>query len=334
MKNLKKYKKIILLCVFFSTFFLGGISTKAASPTYYITPVFSEHQTKDVTTFFDVRWTPNKSDKVGITITNTTDKDKNFEVIVNKARTNSNGAINYSDNSKETSKSEQPTITSMVDFPNTVIVPAHQSQTVYSTISFPNKNFNGIKMAGVVVKEKQASENQNVVSYALPLIIRGNIDKRPTPQISFGKFGLKQANFHLFTLSLPIQNEKATLLKNTQTEVDIINANNTTVWSKKSQFLMTPETFFNYNQSISKALNAGNYKVKLIIKHEGETWESTQKLNISASKAKKIAQTVPKASLFSYFKNPIVLVIVTILGTLLVIVLFIRIWFYARKSKN
>ncbi|WP_406835102.1 DUF916 domain-containing protein [Lactococcus lactis] len=335
MKKLKKYKKIILLCFFFSVFFLGGISAKAASPAYYITPIFSEHQTKAVTTFFDLRWTPNKSDKVGITITNNTDKDKNFEVNVNKARTNSNGVVNYTDSSKESLKSEQPTITSMVDFPDSVTVPAHQSQTVYSTINFPENDFNGIKMAGVVVKEKGTNtKSQNVISYALPLIIRGNIDQRPTSEITFGKFDLKQNNFHTFALKLPISNEKETLLKDTQVQVKIINSANSTVWKKNAKFLMTPETSFTYNQAINKRLDAGKYKVQLIVRHAGNVWKSTQNLTISAQKAKKIAKTVPKGSLFSYLKKPIVLVIVTILGTLLVIALSIAIWSYTKKGKS
>lgn len=329
-----KIDKVIMGAFVIGIALFAKANVVASTPAYYISPVFSEHQSKEVTTFFDVKWTPDKSDQVGITITNTTGKVKSFEMKVDKAKTNSNGVVDYSNSTKESAQSEQPTITSMVTFPDNVTVPAHQSKTVYTTLKYPNMNFNGIKMAGVVVKEKQSSESQNVITYALPFIIRGNINQRPTPRISFGKFELKQANFHTFSLSLPISNEKSTLLKNTQAEVEIINANNTTVWSKKSQFLLTPETSFNYNQSINKALNAGNYKIKLIIKHEGKTWESTQSLNISSEKSKKIAKTVPKSTASSYLENPIVLVLVTILGTLSIITLFIWIWSYIRKRKS
>lgn len=337
LKIMIKMKSILKVFAVFCVFPILGIcgvsKSFASTPDYYISPVFSEHQSKNVTTFFDLRWSPGESDKIGITITNTTDEDKTFQIKVNKARTNGNGVIDYSDGSKEESDASQPLITSMVTFPKSVEVAAHQSQVIYSTISFPQKDFNGIKMGGIEVEEQHSSqEKQNVVSYVLPLIIRGNIDQRPQAKITFGKFDLKQSTFHDFALSLPISNMNATLLKDAQVNVTLKRSDGGVVWNKSSKFLITPETTFVYNQPIDKDLKAGAYKVELVIKHGKESWESTQELTVSKNTASKMKQTTKEGNNFSVSKKKtVLLVIATVICTLFIIGLVVLLY---RKLKK
>ena len=334
MRRMKSILKVLMvLSVFPFVGLCGGVNSFASTPDYYISPIFSAHQSKNVTTFFDLRWSPGESDKIGITITNTTDEDKTFQIKVNKARTNGNGVLDYSDGSKEASDATQPTITSMVAFPKSVDVAAHGSQVVYSTINFPQKDFNGIKMGGIEVEEQHSSqEKQNVVSYVLPLIIRGNIDQRPQAKITFGKFDLKQSTFHDFALSLPISNINATLLKDAQVDVTLKRSDGGVAWTKSSKFLITPETSFVYNPTIDKDLKAGTYKVELVIKHGEERWENTQELTVSKNTASKMKQTTKAGNNFSVSKKKtVLLVIATVICTLFIIVLVVLLY---RKLKK
>ncbi len=340
--KIKRLIKMILIATSLIFCIFAGYSARAADKnigTFSVSPVVSAHQSADVSAFFDIRWTPNGSDRIGVTIVNRSKEEKTYEIEVNKARTNSNGVIDYSDTNQEKKTAAQPTITSLVSFPKEVKIAANDSQTVYAQINFTNDDFNGIKMAGIQVKEKTAASKnkngvQNVVAYVLPIVIRGNIDQRPTANVVFGKIKLVKDNFHTYQLELPVTNENENLLKDTKISMTVKNKTGKTIEKQEKTITVTPETSFSYVTKLAKTYDSGTYTVAATFTQQGKTWETKQRITISEDQVKKINQTNAKKSSENQFYKLIILIVSVVLGIIIVAGIALIIYTKSKKKKR
>ena len=97
---------MMLLCLFFTVTPKKVFATPEA--TYSVSPIFSEHQTADITNFFDISWTPGAVDTFGLKVTNNSDQEQTYQIAFNKAVTNVNGIIDYSNEAADDSTSIYP----------------------------------------------------------------------------------------------------------------------------------------------------------------------------------------------------------------------------------
>lgn len=88
---------LVVLVIGFIGYNVSADTTNSLQGTYSVSPIFSEHQTPGINSFFDIRWSPSVTEKFGLLITNNSNKTQIYEIQVNKARTNKNGIIDYSD---------------------------------------------------------------------------------------------------------------------------------------------------------------------------------------------------------------------------------------------
>ncbi|WP_270245356.1 DUF916 domain-containing protein, partial [Lactococcus lactis] len=212
-------KKLMTL-LFLFILGISGISALAESSqtskdTYSVSALPSEHQTNGIESFH-----------FGILITNHSETAQTYQIQVNKARTNRNGIIDYSDTTPEP-KSSKYQLTQMIQLEKEVTVPAGQSQKVEGSLNFPQASFNGILMAGIHVSEKNSQTNQSAVSnsvaYNLPFVVRGNNDIRPDAKLTLKKVSLESFSSTQSSLDVELSNEEATLLKDSQFQAEIIN---------------------------------------------------------------------------------------------------------------
>lgn len=290
-----KMKKIIIL-LFLFILGISGNSTKAevnesSEGTYSVSSVSSEHQTKGIDDFYDIRWTPSFTEHFGVFITNHTDKAQTYELQVNKARTNKNGIIDYS-NSKAESKTASYRLTQMIQLPKEVTVPAGQSQTVEGTLTFPKNSFNGILMAGIHVLEKTSNSSSstvsNTVSYNLPFVVRGDNDVRPQAKLALDKVSLDSFSSTQSSLDVQLSNKKATFLKESNFQAEIKNKKGEVIIKQSSKINITPETQFKYPVKLPLNLTAGEYQLILNVKHAKDHWEFKQTFHISKEEIKTI----------------------------------------------
>lgn len=309
-------KKFTWLIAFLSIFFYftaAGVKaddeSSQNSATYSVTPVLSEHQTKNITSFYDIRWTPNGQEKFGIRITNHKNTAQTYVLQVNKATTNDNGMVDYS-----IPNLIPNTETIKINFPHEVTVAANATSTFYSNFSFPNQDYNGIKIFGIYVSEKNIDKASNgisnTVSYALPLVIRGNINKRPEAKINFKEVTLLNQNFE-YQLKIAIFNEKEVFLKNSKIKVEILDSNQKVLDQLNENIDITPATSFNVFVPLKKRYSNGNYTVKLKVTHGSQTWNKESQLKISKEQANKIKNSLPKKEVFpvAYILNSIILIL-------------------------
>lgn len=290
-------KKTICWIGLLSILFCFGLRVKAETSskntaTYSVAPVLSEHQTNNITSFYDIRWTPNGQEKIGISITNHKSTAQTYVLQVNKAVTNDNGMVDYS-NPNLISDTE----TLKFNFPHEVTVAPNTTSTVYSNFSFPNQDYNGIKIFGVYVSEKsedKASKGvSNVVSYALPLVIRGNIDQRPEAKVTFKAASLLKQNLN-YQIKVPVSNEKEVYLKNSKVKVEVLNSNHQVLDQLNEKIDVTPTTSFNLLVPLTKKYNNGTYTVKVTISHDKKSWNNESQIKITKKQSTKIKATLPK----------------------------------------
>lgn len=273
----------------------GGKAEANASKntaTYSVAPVLSEHQTKNITSFYDIRWTPNGQEKIGLSITNHKSTAQTYVLQVNKAVTNDNGMVDYS--IPNLIPDTEPL---KFNFPHEVTVAPNTTSTVYSNFSFPNKNYNGIKIFGVYVSEKSEDKSSkgvsNVVSYALPLVIRGNIDQRPEAKITFKEASLLKQNIN-YQIKVPISNEKEVYLKNSKVKVEVLNSKHQVLDQLNEKIDVTPNTSFNLLVPLTQKYTSGNYTVKVSITHDKQTWHHESQLKLTQKQSSKIKDSLPK----------------------------------------
>ncbi|MFQ6324466.1 WxL protein peptidoglycan domain-containing protein [Lactococcus garvieae] len=291
-------KKLITLLLLFILGISGSSalaeSNQTSEDTYSVSALPSEHQTKGIESFFDIRWTPSYTEKFGLLITNNSDKDQTYQIQVNKARTNRNGIIDYSDTTPE-SKTSKYQLTQMIQLEKEVTVPAGQSQKVEGSLNFPQASFNGILMAGIHVSEKKSQTNQssvsNSVAYNLPFVVRGGNDVRPDAKLTLKKVALEAFSSTQSSLDVELSNEEATLLKDSQFQAEIINKKSGKVMAKQSSKLdLTPETDFVYPVKLPKNLPTGDYQLTLKVTHAKDKWSFKRTLHITGAQAKSIQQ--------------------------------------------
>nr|WP_232625399.1 DUF3324 domain-containing protein [Pediococcus pentosaceus] len=222
-------------------------------------------------------------------MTNHASKAKTFVIAVNKARTNRNGIIDYSDRTPEKAPVKYK-LTQMVKLPQTIEVTPNSSQTIRGSISFPAKDFNGILRAGLHFSEKTAHAKQNAVSnsvaYNIPFIVRGNHDQRPTPRLSLDQLKMTKPNLSTYELDAKLTNHHQNLLKSVKTVSTIKNMDNKTLKKETKRIDITPETTFENPIQVPKNIKAGQYKLVLTMQHGKDHWKFEKNFKIKPADLK------------------------------------------------
>lgn len=302
-----------------------------AKASYSVNPIFSEHQKGTISSFFDIRWTPGTTEKIGLRITNTANQERTYTISVNKARTNINGVIDYSDSTSENLKGETPKITRLVVFPETVTVEAHSTKEVYTDIQIPSNDFNGIMMAGLHISESTDDASKagvtNTVAYSIPLVIRGNIDQRPEPILSFGKVQFVKKGVDSYLLTMLVNNEGVNLLKDVTTSIIVKNSSDKILDKIETKLDITPETEFEYPVRLTEQYKPGTYTATITLTHNERTWEQEESFTITSEQAFEINKI--NSSSKWYQSSWIYVVLLGVLG----LVLFL-IWLVIVKRKK
>ncbi|MBF7110426.1 DUF916 and DUF3324 domain-containing protein [Pediococcus pentosaceus] len=284
-------KKIFTLVFIFVISILTATNVHADHKlaSYSVTPIFSEHQTDGADSYFDIKWPPASKESFGIKITNNTKKTKQFEIEVNKARTNRNGIVDYSDRTPEKANTVYK-LTQMIRLPKEVEVAPNSSQIIHGSISFPAKDFNGILMAGLHFTEKTTAVKKNTVSntiaYNIPFVIRGNHDQRPTPRLSLDQLKMTKPNLSTYELDAKLTNHHQNLLKSVKTVSTIKNMDNKTLKKETKRIDITPETTFENPIQVPKNIKAGQYKLVLTMQHGKNHWKFEKNFKIKPADLK------------------------------------------------
>lgn len=316
-------KKIttILFLLTLSIFSVSSVYAEEKISSYSVSPLFSEHQSEGIENFFDIKWTPSSKDEFSIKITNNTDKEQTYKVEVNKARTNKNGIVDYSDSTTE-DKAVQYKLTKMIDLSKEVKVPANSSKNVIGSIVFPEVDFNGILMAGIHVSENKMENSQsnvsNSVAYNIPFVVRGNIEKRPNPTLDLTKIIVEKFSSDTYSLDAFIENKGPNLMKEVKISSEINDESGKNILKDDRELDITPETSFVYPVKLPSTFKAGKYTLTLNVKHnDTNKWEFSKDFEITKQEVKKFKKASPgKISKWIKYGSILTIILILLIGSL------------------
>ena len=120
---MNKVMKVLLLILLIMSYQTTSVKAESAGG-YSVAPILSQYQTKGVTNFFDIRWTPKETDEIGLRITNKDNKEQTYTIEINKAETNRNGIVDYSNKQAEKENAKLK-IKDVLKIEKTIKVPAN-----------------------------------------------------------------------------------------------------------------------------------------------------------------------------------------------------------------
>lgn len=294
---MKKNISTVVILLILSMVSIPSVHANETINNYAVSPKFSDHQSGEVTTFFDIRWTPSHKEDFSLEITNNTDKEQTYKVEVNKARTNKNGIVDYSNNSPE-EKDTRFKLTEMIDISKEVKVPAKSSENVKGNLTFPKEDFNGLLMAGIHVSEKKTKDSEsnvsNSVAYNIPFVVRGNNDQRPKPMLDLTQVKVEKFSSETYSLDALLENKGPNLMKEVKFSSEIKDESGKSILKENQQLDITPETEFTYPVKLPSTIKSGKYTLKLNVEHNKENkWAFSESFEITKQDVKKIKDATP-----------------------------------------
>lgn len=271
-------KKWLRLLVAVGTLFLtaGGLSqvAHAESVGYTVSAILPKNQDDKKVTYFALRVKPNQKQKLGVVISNTGKKTKEYQIGVNQAITNPNGVVDYSQQNPKRDSTLKVGIKDIFgDKTQKVSVPAKGKKTVYVTYKMPAKKINGMILGGINVKQLTANDNsnskkgvsiKNAFAYVIGFRLReDSVDVAPDMLMNtvkvgqFNKYNQVEAN---------LQNPRPGLMNQLRVRTKVTKEGSTkaVLSNEKSNLAMAPNSNFDYAIPFGDTqMKAGTYTLTL-----------------------------------------------------------------------
>lgn len=307
----------------------------ASELTFSVSAIIPENQVDKNQTYFDLRMKPKQKQTVEVVLRNDTKKDVTIEVLINRAVTNNNGIIDYSQKNHKADSSLKYNIEDLVTSEKEITIPAQSSKKLPIHIEMPNEEFNGILLGGIHFqekeKQKQTKKNvqiENKFAYVVGIVLSMN-DKEVKPSLQLNKIKPAQVNYRN-VITANLQNTEPTMLKPLSIDAKIYKENGDKVLYKTKQenMRMSPNSNFNFAIPLNnKEMKKGTYRLELEATDGNQKWKWDKNFTIDGDVAKdfnKQAVGLQKDYTIWYIIG----------GILLVLLLLVLVYWLGRRSKK
>lgn len=191
----------------FFTIFLVGVGFSFATtafgdnaPIFSVNPLENKHQVGNKEGYFNLQEKPGEKDELKIQIINPSQEDKKFIVTLTDGNTNDEGQIDYTGNKKNSELLTQ-SFTSIAENPKPVVsVKKESTKTISIPISMPKKEFTGVILGGITVREVNPS-SFNTYSYTTAVVLMNkyydSINKKESIKKEKIEYDKNQQNFNI-----------------------------------------------------------------------------------------------------------------------------------------
>ncbi|WP_180985075.1 WxL protein peptidoglycan domain-containing protein [Bacillus thuringiensis] len=251
---------------------------------YSTSLVYPKYQVDGVENYFDVLWTPNNSDEFEVVIQNNGNVEIEYAIKINSASLDLSGNVVYTKKGNENIIHPPFILNENVQMEKKVRVPAHSHKSVPGKINFPEEDFNGLLMGAIVVtpidNSKQDGIN-NIVSYSIPIVLRGNIDDRPKSKLSYDSSIIQDIGSGNILVS-NLLNKEAKLLKNTLFKIKVFDEQKREVWSNEQTLNVVPNALIQLAIPIEN-LKEGSYYLTINVDKDEDHWKFEDRFEIDKS---------------------------------------------------
>lgn len=266
---------------------------------FYVTPIMSESQVDNNSTYFDINTEPGREEKLGLEITNTSDEAITVEVAAHTAFTNANGVVEYGLDEDEPDPTLKYSLKELIEIPEPVIIEANQTQRIDCLLKVPRESFEGILAGGIRIQEvnnevDELSDEErlaikNEFNYVIGVIL-SNERKSIEPDLELLDVFANQLN-HRNVISATIQNYIPSYVNNLSIEAQVKKDGEDEVLyaAERENMQMAPNSHFDFPISLGgERFVSGNYVLSLKAKSETNEWSWDFPFSIEADEARKL----------------------------------------------
>lgn len=335
-------KGLLALTVMMSVLFGGLMATaRAENLNYTVSADLPENQLNSKVSYFDLKVTPGQTQDLTIQIKNSDNSAHKYVVTPNRATTNDNGVIDYSQSKAKADQSLKFDIKSALSESQTVEVPAKTTKAVTFKLKVPKKGFSGVALGGInVVQETTASKKkssgmtiENQYAYVIGLQLQEEEKVTAKPKMKLLGVKAKQLNYRNY-VTANLQNTQPVIMHGLKVKsyVTAVNSSKKLVTTDKENLAMAPNSNFNFAIGDgTKPLKAGKYTLHLTATAEKGKykWSFTRNFTISEQKAKELNKTAvgqeKQPNYFWWFIG---------LGAIIVALLGLVIWLLLKNRRH
>lgn len=349
-----KRTQLFFLCTlsFFLTAILviNGQTAKAAAsePSYAVSAEIPDNQINRKVSFFDLKVTPGSSQDLKFKIMNNSSTQHQYLVEVNRASTNSNGIIDYTQHGTKKDPDLKFDIEAMFPKPQKVTVAANSSQEVTLHMTTPNEAFTGMILGGIrVIQLNQISKTDNTkgknlitknqYAYIIGVQIQQNTDA-VKPDLKLRQ-GVVEKNNGKTDIAAKLANDAPTIINQAEVKATVtpVNKSNKLIQMDKHNMQIAPETNFDLPVNTSdQVLKPGKYTMYIAANGDNGTqkWQMQKNFIITKSEFKKLQKTAAATPTSVNQPNYRLIISLAILGALIIIGLLIWNFKLQRRGRH
>lgn len=332
------------MTVMFGLFMSVGVvnaSEKSNQVNFNIAPILPDNQLDRGNSFFDLKVESGTKQTLKVQINNFSKEEQKFRISINRAETNGNLIIDYSQSTDQKDINSEENIEEWVKYPESVTIPAEKAGVVSLEMSVPKKEFEGIVLGGIQVRRDIPKQKEPELStdydYILGLMLTEN-EKKVEPDLKLLKISPEVISNNA-GLNVTMQNPQPINISNVQMVGNIYKEEDQekpVITREIKKGGIAPSSIFDINffngiAGETKPLDAGKYLLKLDFKDGSDRkWHFEKKFTITKKEAEAINTKV-----FTVEKdNTLLFIIIGILAGILFIILIFLILYFRRKKED
>lgn len=248
--------------------------------------------------YFDLKMTPSQKQTVQIELQNISDKSIDIEILLNSAKTNANGVLEFGSSKLEKDASLKYDFKDIVKGPEKVTIPPNETAPLNLDIDMPAESYDGIITGGIQMqvipseetKKREEKEQQIVNRYAFVVgMVLRETETPVQPDVKFNKFYAGLTNYRN-AVYVNFSNVEAEFLENMSIDLQVTKKGSDEVLydTTKTEMRMAPNSKIDFPVEMNgERMEAGDYTGHILVKSKDKKWEWTDDFTITQKEADK-----------------------------------------------
>lgn len=240
--------------------------------------------------------TPGQEQVLKIAITSLSDKDQTIQTVLDSAKTNSNGVIEYNQTKIDTDESLAINFNDLVSTEKEFVLKANETKILEISVKMPEVAYDGVIAGGLTLKSKE-DENatassgarvKNEYAYVIAMLFKENSNEIK-PELQYRKSYAGDRNYNN-TIYTRIANTVPAYQKDVTLEAQITKAGSEEILyeGRQTGIQMAPNSFIDFPISMNNdEMVPGKYRSKGKATIGSQTWEWNEEFEITKKEADK-----------------------------------------------
>ena len=299
-----------------------------------------DNQLQDDVAYFDLMMTPSQEQVLEMTIMSLSDKDQTIQTVLDSAKTNSNGVIEYNQINIDKDESAAINFNDLVTTEKEFVLKAKETKTLQLSVKMPEVSFDGVVAGGLTLKAKEDENSsassgarvKNEYAYVIAILLREN-NNPVQPNIQYRKSYAGDRNYNN-TIYTRVANAVPAYQKDVTLEAQISKSGSDEILyeARQTGIQMAPNSSIDFPISMDNdEMVPGKYRSKGKATIGSQTWEWDEEFEITKKEADKYNE---KNSALTQETVDWKLILLLVSGFVLILGLVSGIYFFIKKKKE